>query len=140
MRIRLGKIGIGLGVGQGSRGGEAVRNVLPNSSFQGAAVGVVGSGGSLPTGFSAAGFDTVEIVSVGTHLGQPLLRLKCTRANAGGGSVFPYVALMGLTTPCLASTQYNLSGYVQVGAENSVSSLSLQVDVVHRTVIISLKR
>lgn len=103
---------------------EARTNLINNSQFEGAVVGTVGSGGSLPTNWSSTSFDSVEVVSIDTYRGAPRIRIKGTRANATGSAVFPAI-LLGSST-FAASTAYTYGAFVQLGSDfANVSSCNL---------------
>jgi hypothetical protein len=56
------------------------RNRLPNNRMDGAAVGVVGSGGALPTGWGVSNVPagSVEVLSLTPKSGRPNIRLRIT--------------------------------------------------------------
>ena len=66
-------------------------NSLTHSTLAGATVGVVGSGGVLPTGVTVTSATEVEVISiVGSRVA-----LKITTANISGGAVYPRLRLAG---------------------------------------------
>ncbi|PLW76795.1 hypothetical protein [Cohaesibacter celericrescens] len=66
--------------------GPSIEQHFPNPSMAGVAVGVTGSGGSLPTDWDASGFDRVEIVAIGQGDGFPWVELQLDKDNSAGGS------------------------------------------------------
>lgn len=73
------------------RGGH--RNIVPNPDMTGAVVGVLGSGGSLPTGWSHTPSPmnaTISVESFGTLPdGQNYIDIRIAGTNNAGGNVFP---------------------------------------------------
>ena len=58
-------------------------NLVTNPRFEGAATGVVGSGGALPTGYAVTGTGAAaEVVSLGSATGLPALTLRLSAAAA----------------------------------------------------------
>lgn len=68
---------LALGQGVGVQVSEAVTSFNPNSDLTGAVVGVIGAGGSLPTGwgYTISGA-LIEILEITTHRGLPALKIK----------------------------------------------------------------
>lgn len=65
---------------------EARTNSIRNGGATGATVGVVGSGGALPTNWNTtqgAGGLTTEIIATGTELGVPYVDVKISGTSAG---------------------------------------------------------
>lgn len=88
-------------------------NIVPNPGLAGATVGVVGvvgAGGSLPTGWLANGVLTTEVVALTTLLGLPAIRLRISGVAA---AAFYELAMMPATTPLAASTAYTASIFAQ---------------------------
>lgn len=83
-------------------------NLVPNPGLAGAAVGVHGAGGSLPTGWYHNGPLTTEIMAVTTLLGLPALHVKAHGVAAGA---FYELVTMPNTTPLEPSTAYSISLY-----------------------------
>ncbi|MET3897478.1 hypothetical protein ABIB57_001415 [Devosia sp. UYZn731] len=67
----------------------AATNRVPNAAMAGAVLGVVGGGGTLPTGWTAADFAIVEITATGSEAGLPFVELRLQHENSTGGSQFP---------------------------------------------------
>ncbi|WP_299746038.1 hypothetical protein [Devosia sp.] len=64
-------------------------NRVPNAAMAGAAVGVIGAGGTLPTGWTIADFATAEITATGTEAGLPFIELRLQHENSTGGNQYP---------------------------------------------------
>ncbi|MGP9790685.1 hypothetical protein [Roseinatronobacter sp. NSM] len=64
---------------------SGLRNRLPNNRMDGAAVGVLGAGGALPTGWSLVNIATgeVEIVSLAPKSGRPNIRIRLNGTPTG---------------------------------------------------------
>ena len=67
----------------------AATNHVPNAAMAGAALGVIGAGGSLPTGWTVADFASVEITATGTETGLPFIELRLRHENSTGGNQYP---------------------------------------------------
>jgi hypothetical protein len=93
------------------------RNLLGNSAFTGAVVGTVGSGGALPTGWISTAFDTVQVVEIGTYEGVSAIRIKGTRNNTSGASVFPSIRPAAITT--VSGVAYIGSAVSKLGPDNA---------------------
>jgi hypothetical protein len=93
------------------------RNLLSNSAFTGAVVGTVGSGGALPTGWISTAFDTVQVVEIGTYEGVSAIRIKGTRNNTSGASVFPSIRPAAVTT--VSGVAYIGSAVSKLGPDNA---------------------
>lgn len=72
-------------------------NGTRNSTMQGAAVGVLGSGGALPTNWATGGAGglTIEVVSIGTEDGIPYIDLRYSGTYDGSGSPSLYMEAAG---------------------------------------------
>ncbi|MGP9788960.1 hypothetical protein [Roseinatronobacter sp. NSM] len=64
---------------------SGLRNRLPNNRMDGAALGVLGAGGALPTGWSLVNIATgeVEIVSLAPKSGRPNIRIRLNGTPTG---------------------------------------------------------
>ena len=84
-------------------------NMVPNSSMTGAALGVVGAGGALPTGWTREGYDTVTVTALGDEDGLPYveLRLQCT--NSTSAPRYPLIRLMPTAVPALLGETWTAS-------------------------------
>ncbi len=66
---------------------EAAETYYPaNSALAGASIGIVGSGGALPTGWTAPSWTQVTVVALGTHEGLDVITLDLTANNISGGT------------------------------------------------------
>ena len=105
---------------------EQRTNLVANSQLGGAVVGVVGSGGALPTGWSSVAFNTVEVMEIDTFQGVPRIRIKATCDHTGGGGpIYPRIEI-GSYSPS-ASTTYNYSAWVMDGPDRSSIEADLLV-------------
>jgi len=69
---------------------EEIENLFPNNTFAGATVGVLGSGGSLPTGFSVNWASQItEVISITEDNGVAKMRISITANNTTGAAVHP---------------------------------------------------
>lgn len=97
--------------------GTGYSNGIRNNVFSGAVVGVVGSGGALPTGMTATGVTTTTINSVGPDV----LDVTFTTNNSGGGAiVYPRLILAGPT----AGNVISAAQFAQLQMEMDVTALS----------------
>jgi hypothetical protein len=71
---------------RGRRPRTGVRNLLTNSAMAGAVVGVVGSGGALPTGWSVTAMPagTVSVVGFGVEDGQDFIDIRLNGTSSTG--------------------------------------------------------
>ncbi|MGL1919987.1 MAG: hypothetical protein OCD03_03070 [Hyphomicrobiales bacterium] len=91
----------------------SVTNKVKSSSMSGAVIGMVGSGGSLPTGWSHLSFNSVEIISIGIEDGLPCLEIRAIYDNTASGSaksvsIRAPSASVGSGETWVASTFYKL--------------------------------
>ena len=85
-----GELAIGQGVG--GQFSQAVTNHI-NSDMSGAALGVVGSGGALPDGWSSS-TDTTAVTGLGvSERGVPYVRIRLQQNNGGGSPQYPALNL-----------------------------------------------
>ncbi|MCJ8323037.1 MAG: hypothetical protein HRU29_03070 [Rhizobiales bacterium] len=71
----------------------SVNNLIKSSGMGGAFIGVVGSGGSLPTGWNFGDFDTLEVLDIGVEAGLPFIELDMSKDNiSGGGTTYSSIA------------------------------------------------
>ena len=100
----------------------APANMIPQSSTAGAVVGVVGSGGAVPTGWawSTATGITREVIAVTSNY----IDVKFSGTNATGALVYPQIT--ALNTPVSASASEGFCGsmYVQIIDNTNVSGLA----------------
>lgn len=96
------------------------RNLLLNSRGDGAVLGVIGSGGALPTGWSMSGGTglTVEIVSVALKGGLPNIKLRILGTGTGNIQIGPHNTAAALP---LVSGQ---TSAISVGVQQVGGSLS----------------
>jgi hypothetical protein len=107
---------------------EPARNGLPNSLGNGAALGVIGSGGALPTGWAMTGLGsaTAEVVSITPEDDRPTIRIRFT----GTPSANIFLALCtDACTPAAAGQQWTLSYWAQVvgGDLTNVGALNIRM-------------
>ena len=100
-------------------------NLVSNSSLSGAVVGVVGSGGSLPTGWAVANTATVEVQAIGVRNGLPYIRVRLQRTATGTEYPGIRIACAGI----LPNTTYTPSIFLQ---EISGTGAPLQFNVQYR--------
>ncbi|MGL1921994.1 MAG: hypothetical protein OCD03_13300 [Hyphomicrobiales bacterium] len=72
--------------GLGMKVSPSVLNMIKSTDMGGAAVGVVGAGGSLPTGWSYLSFNLVEVIGIGIEDGLPCLEIRAIYNNSSSGS------------------------------------------------------
>lgn len=73
-------------------------NYVNASNFAGAAIGVVGSGGSLPNGWTTGNLDSIEVLDLGTENGLPYMEFRAIRDNPGTGGNY-YSMTTNTNTP-----------------------------------------
>jgi hypothetical protein len=88
-------------------------NIVPNPGLAGAAVGVVGAGGSLPTGWVSIGVLTTEVLALTTLAGLPALRLRISGTPI---STFYELNMMPSGTAMAPNTAYAASVLSQLHA------------------------
>lgn len=86
-------------------------NLIPNPGLAGAAVGIVGAGGSLPTGWYVNNVLTTEVLAITTSMGLPALRIRVSGAASG---VFYELGVSPPSTAIAASTAYHASLFIRV--------------------------
>ena len=86
---------------------EARTNSIPNNGTDGAVVGVIGSGGALPTGMGRTVVSglTYDVVSIGSGAYGPYIDLRVYGTNSSGGVAFPGVNFTSGTTIVAATAQ-----------------------------------
>ena len=103
---------------------ESRKNFIPNSSTSGAVVGIVGSGGSLPSAWSSTSGNGIitEVMAIGYEQGLPYVDIKFSGTSTGNyqGLVF------GNVSGFLASTVYCNSVYVKLIAGSLPAGGSIQ--------------
>ena len=99
------------------------RNMLPNSGGSGAILGVIGSGGALPTGYAMAATLTRQVVEIGEIGGIPYFDIRLTGTLTGSY----FVDLSPSTAVPAADGQTWVSSiYAQfLGTVTGVSALTL---------------
>jgi hypothetical protein len=108
---------------------ETPRNQLPNSALNGAALGVLNAGGSLPTGWDIFNISTsaVEVLAVDTFEGLPRIRVRFngTPSGAGPGINFNPVAVV----PAEPNQDWVTSAWIQLagGSTTNVTGVELRV-------------
>lgn len=86
-------------------------NLVPNPGLAGAVVGVVGAGGSLPTGWFHNSTLTTEVVAITTLLGLPALQV---RISGVASTTFYELSVMPTGVAIAPSTTYTASIFVQL--------------------------
>lgn len=89
-------------------------NLAVGAALSGAVVGVVGSGGSLPTGWVANGALTTQVVALTTLLGLPAIRL---RISGTAIATFYEISLTPAVTALEPLTAYSASIFTQCHTE-----------------------
>ena len=80
-----------------------VENFVPDPSFAGASVGVVGSGGALPTDWYIASVDSAEVLALWEENGMQLMRVRMQKDNSSSGSpTYPRLQPNASTRPAAA--------------------------------------
>ncbi|MCY1704474.1 hypothetical protein [Pannonibacter sp. SL95] len=97
---------------------EGWTNLIPNPLGTGAVVGVVGSGGALPTGWyvNTSHGMTTQIVGVSTVNGLPVIRFRVSGTSNGGFYELNLQPGAASSPAILPSAAYNVSGYMGVVA------------------------
>lgn len=102
----------------------APANMSPNSGYSGAVVGVVGSGGALPTGWST-GFGgvtglSVEVVRTGTEDGIPYIDIRLFGvASAAGSFSLDFSSISA--NAASPGQSFTFSAYIVLAAGSDVS-------------------
>jgi hypothetical protein len=85
-------------------------NLVRNNTMQGAAVGVLGSGGALPDNWVTSGTPTVEVVALGTEDGFPYIDVKYSGTPSGNMMLqLEGVAAIAANTGDKFSTSFNVT-------------------------------
>ena len=102
-------------------------NVL-NSALTGAAVGVVGSGGAVPTGWAiaAAANLATEIISITTESGINVIDLKFSGTT---DSTAYSLAFADITSPAVTTWATSFFEKIVAGSTTNISSLSVSMGV-----------
>lgn len=102
---------------------EGRTNSIPNSQASGATLGVIGSGGSLPTGWSiGTGLPatlTREVVATGTlPNGMNYIDIRVYGSNSSGGVVYPdmYLVAGGSCPAATTGQSWTASAYIAIVA------------------------
>ncbi len=109
---------------------QASTNSIPNSEALGATVGVLGSGGALPTNWSASSVAglTTEVVSTGTANGFNYIRLKIS------GTPTTTLYVIGFCGPAQVTAAQNdkwsasFYALINAGSMNNITSVSAKID------------
>lgn len=118
---------------------EQSTNSIRNSEATGATVGVVGSGGAIPTNWgttSPAGAPglTYEVVSIGTLNGFSYVDIKMSGTNSSGASYFPIVQFETNTAITANPTDiWSGSVYVALVGGSTAGLTALGLDIVENT-------
>lgn len=105
------------------------RNQLPNSRGDGAAIGVLGAGGALPTGWSISGIaaNAVEIVSIAQKNDLPRIRVRLNGTPSGTvflNTISPSAGVSASTGQIWTSSLY----YERVGGtETNISTINVAI-------------
>jgi hypothetical protein len=114
--------------------GAGVTNFISNPRAEGAVVGVVGSGGALPTlgwGNSVLGGATLQVIGTGTDtstgLALPYIDIRVSGANSSTGYVAFYFDTNG--APAQSNDTYTVSAWMALvgGTLTNVTSSWLQI-------------
>lgn len=104
----------------------ASQNDIPNSTADGAVVGTIGAGGSMPTGWVATADSVHSIVAVGVEAGCPYIDLRTVSAGALAARVIEYTSAPG--PAALPADIRTLSAYCRLIA-GSLTGVTLQHSV-----------
>lgn len=98
-------------------------NLIRNPRFEGATVGVVGSGGVLPTNWVWQGnLFTIEVIAVGTQFGMPFIELKLTATGASNA----FLTIEDSTTVTGSTSYFYSLRARRTGANTNMSSITGQ--------------
>lgn len=110
-------------------------NLIRNSSNVGATVGVIGSGGALPTNWTKGGGTglNLEVVSVGTDAGVPYVDIGITGTSVGASSgLYLYVDGIGGATGLATGQSVAASIWTKINkktlADAGIYSITLGVE------------
>lgn len=92
----------------------AAGNLAVGAGLGGAAPGIVGLGGSLPTGWAANGALVTQVLELTTLLGLPAIHL---RISGVASSAFYEILFTPLSTPMDPNTAYSASVFAQCSTE-----------------------
>lgn len=92
----------------------AASNLAVGGALAGAVIGVVGSGGSLPTGWVANGALTTQVLALTTLLGLPAIRL---RISGTAVATFYEISLTPTVTALEPASAYSASIFAQCHTE-----------------------
>lgn len=109
---------------------ERRTNLLLNSVFAGATLGVIGSGGALPTNFtleSAAGL-TTEIMSVGSENGYGYIDIKVSGTQNGS-----FYAIRNTGSPATGTTGQSYGGAINARYVSGLLPAGLTLNVLEAT-------
>ena len=114
---------------------ESRTNSIRNSQAGGATVGVIGSGGALPTNWATGSVSGIsyEVIGTGTVSGFSYLDLKISGTNSSGSSVNPIFSFEA-TTVIVASSAQSWTGscYIALQAGSLAGASSFNIDVTER--------
>lgn len=117
------------GVSRGWPFEPARTNRIQNASTAGAALGLVGAGGALPTNWVLSGSTgaTATVIEIGVENGIPFILFDWSFVNGTGSSLFPRVRFNG--TGALSYTAGNVhSGSVWIEVVSANQPVSLMVE------------
>jgi hypothetical protein len=117
---------------------KEVTNQIRNNTMQGAVVGVVGSGGALPTNWAIINVRglAVEVVSIGSEIGVDYIdiRLNGTATSTGNAEI----RLEGLSQiPASSGQTWNFSSYVKNIANVDASAFLGLVQRTNTTIFVT---
>lgn len=107
---------------------EARTNSIRNNTMQGAVAGLIGSGGAMPTNWSAAGIPgtlTRTVVGVGVESGVTYVDIRFAGTTSSGGTGWYYDAANQV--PAIVGNVFSHSVFVSVvgGSLNNINAVNL---------------
>lgn len=93
-------------------------NLVSNSRFAGASVGVAGSGGVLPSNWQSLDAATYEVISTSPVDGMAVWRLRIALANGSGATRFPGVRIL---SPVAAAQPYAFQNTTRIVTATAVT-------------------
>lgn len=81
----------------------APANMIAQSSVSGAAIGVIGSGGSLPTGWAWSSVGSAALTREVVGIGEDYIDIRLSGSNNSGSAVFPGILIGGVITAVIGA-------------------------------------
>lgn len=100
----------------------APANMIPRSAISGATVGVLGSGGAMPTGWSWSSPGAAAITREVVEIGPDYIDVRCHGSNSTGAAVYPSIFASSVMTAVVGQPiMFSMSMQLIAGSYTGIS-------------------